>query len=76
MNKLNRIALALFLCMFTLLSFAQPTTSQQAAPTDLMRSNGKIYVVVAVIVTIVVGLFIYLVNLDKKITKLEKNSGK
>ena len=76
MNRLKRIALALFCCIGMLLSLAQPVNVQQAAPTDFMRSDGKIYVVVAVIVTIVVGLFIYLVNLDKKITKLEKNSNK
>ena len=76
MNKLKRIALVLSLCMFTLLSFAQPVTTEQGEPTDFMRSNGKIYVVVAVIVVIVIGLFIYLVNLDRKITKLEKNTDK
>ena len=75
MNKLKRIALALSTCLFTLLAFAQPViTTPQGEPTDFMRSNGKIYVVVAVVVVIVVGLFIYLVNLDRKITKLEKNS--
>ena len=41
---------------------------------DTMRSNGKIYVVVAVIVTIFAGIIIYLVRLDRKITKLEKES--
>ncbi len=76
MNKLKRIALALSICMFTLLAFAQPVTAQQAEPSDFMRSNGKIYVVVAVVVIIVVGLFIYLVSLDRKITKLEKNNDK
>lgn len=40
--------------------------------TDFMLSNGKIYVVVAVVVTIVTGIFIYLVNLDRKISRLEK----
>ncbi|WP_159445180.1 CcmD family protein [Filimonas lacunae] len=40
--------------------------------TDLMLTNGKIYVVMAVVVTIVTGLFIYLVNLDRKIGRLEK----
>ena len=40
---------------------------------DTMRSNGKIYVVVAVILTIFAGIIIYLVRLDRKITKLEKN---
>ena len=76
MNKLKRIAMALSSCMFMLLAFAQPVTTQQAEPSDFMRSNGKIYVVVAVVVVIVVGLFIYLVNLDRKITRLEKNNDK
>jgi len=39
-----------------------------------MRSNGRIYVVVAVVVLILLGLFLYLVRLDKKMTKIEKNS--
>jgi CcmD family protein len=39
---------------------------------DSMRSNGKIYVVVAVCVTILIGLFIYVFALDRKISKLEK----
>ncbi|MES2778011.1 MAG: hypothetical protein V4722_27780 [Bacteroidota bacterium] len=37
-----------------------------------MRSSGKIYVVVAVLSMILMGLFIYLFTLDKKISKLEK----
>jgi len=76
MNKLKRLVLVLSICLFTLLSFAQPMNTQQEEPTDFMRSNGKIYVVVAVVVVIVAGLFIYLANLDRKITKLEKNSDK
>jgi hypothetical protein len=39
---------------------------------DLMRSNGKIYVVLAVMLTILAGLIIYLIRLDKKMVKLEK----
>jgi heme/copper-type cytochrome/quinol oxidase subunit 2 len=39
--------------------------------TDVMRSNGKIYVVMAVVVTIVTGLFAYVYSIDKKISKLE-----
>jgi len=37
-----------------------------------MRHNGKIYVVVTVILIILLGLILYLVRLDRKITKLEK----
>ena len=40
-------------------------------PTDFMNSNGKIYVVMAVVVIIVLGLFLYLINLDRKMKKLE-----
>jgi purine-cytosine permease-like protein len=38
---------------------------------DVMRSNGKIYVVVAVCLTILLGLFFYLIIIDRKITKIE-----
>jgi heme export protein D (CcmD) len=41
-------------------------------PTDFMNSNGKIFVVMSVVVVIVIGLFIYLINLDRKIRKIEK----
>ena len=40
----------------------------------VMRSNGKIYVVVMVLATIFAGIFVYLLMLDRKISKLEKES--
>jgi len=42
----------------------------QAAP-DFIRSIGKIYVVVAVIVLVLLGLFAYLYFVDRRLTKLE-----
>lgn len=36
-----------------------------------MRSNGKIYVVMAICITILVGLFIYMISIDRKIAKIE-----
>lgn len=36
-----------------------------------MRSSGKIYVVVAVLVVIIIGLFIYLARLDKRAKSIE-----
>ncbi|MBS1509813.1 MAG: CcmD family protein [Bacteroidetes bacterium] len=39
---------------------------------ELMRSNGKIYVVVAVCLTILIGLFGYVFFVDRKISKIEK----
>jgi CcmD family protein len=56
----------------SIFSFAQDTTNS----TDVLKSNGKIYVVMIIVIVIVTGLFIYLINLDRKVTKLEKESGK
>ena len=39
---------------------------------DTMRSEGKIYVVIAVVLIILFGLLFYLSRLDKKIRQLEK----
>ena len=62
-----KIVLSITLFLFSLMSFA--TEIEMA---DQMRSEGKIYVVVAVLSVILIGLFIYLINIDKKVGKLEK----
>ena len=72
MNKLKRAALLIALCIIQVLVFAQNTNTKAEDPTDFMRSEGKLYVVMAVVVTILLGIFIYLINLDRKIEKLEK----
>ena len=38
---------------------------------DFMRSTGKIYVVVAVIAVLFIGIVLFLINIDKKLSKLE-----
>lgn len=50
-------------------SFAQANNVTMA---DEMRSNGKIYVVVAVLVTILIGILAYLINTELKLNKLEQ----
>lgn len=40
---------------------------------DQMRADGKIWVVVAVIAIVFVGIIAYLVLLDRKISKIEKS---
>jgi len=64
---------AFLLVLFALGYFvaAQAQDGAANANTDVMRSNGKIYVVMAVVVTIVTGLFLYVYSIDKKISKLE-----
>jgi len=48
--------------------------SNNESMASVMRSNGKIYVVVAVVLTILFGLIAYLIRLDRKISKLEKEA--
>jgi hypothetical protein len=36
-----------------------------------MRSDGRIYVVIAVILAILTGLILYLIRLDRRIAKME-----
>ena len=69
MNKMKRIICSLMLAMLTAIAHAQTTDADTAG---VMRSNGKIYVVVAIVVTILLGLFFYVFSLDRKISKLEK----
>jgi hypothetical protein len=40
---------------------------------DLMRSEGKIYVLVGVIVLIFIGLLGYVIQTDRRVSKLEKS---
>ncbi|GAB3165592.1 CcmD family protein [Telluribacter humicola] len=51
---------------------AQQAASQEIEMADRLREDGKIWVVVGVIVLIFVGIVLYLVRLDSKISKLEK----
>jgi len=69
MDKIKRIAATI--AFATMGVFAE---AQTASSDGIMKSNGKIYVVMAVVIVIVAGLFLYLLNLDGKITKLEKKN--
>lgn len=71
---MQKIAGTFLLCLVTLFSFAQSDAADSAEMADVMRGNGKIYVVVAVILTIFIGIVLYLVRLDRKIGKLEKQT--
>ena len=52
---------------------AQTNSIESETMAELMRSNGKIYVVVAVVTTILVGLIAYMIRVEKKISSLEKD---
>lgn len=67
MNKLTPILI--FLTSFFL---SHVSNAQQPEMADTMRSEGKIYVVVAILLIIFAGLIVYLVMLDRKVTRIEK----
>ena len=58
----------------TLLIFAISISAmcQEVEMADRLRSEGKIYVVVAILLTILVGMISYLVVIDRKASRLEK----
>jgi CcmD family protein len=47
---------------------------QEVEMADQLRSDGKIYVVVAVVSIILLGILLYLIRIDSKVSKLEKES--
>lgn len=63
--------LFLFLFILPLFAISQPE-SDAVEMADFMRSNGKIYVVVAVLLIIFFGLAIYLISIDRKVKRLEE----
>ncbi len=69
-GKFTRLVTLLTLTVILpLASFAQ-----NVEMADDMRRDGKIYIVVAVCLTILIGLILYVVSVDYKLRKLEKES--
>jgi hypothetical protein len=73
MKKFRQFMAMLLPLAIPVILFAQDDTEKTGLG-NTMRSNGRIYVVIAVILTILTGLIIYLVRLDRKIGKLEKET--
>lgn len=65
-----------FLLLIGFLMSSQLMAQDTNPDAGLMRSNGKIFVVMAVVLTILAGLFTYIISIDKKITRLEKEGFK
>lgn len=66
-------ALSLLICLlFSVSLFAQDNAAGEPEMADKLFADGRIYVVVAVVATIFTGIIVYLINLDSKISKLEK----
>jgi CcmD family protein len=71
MKIIRKIFLLIPVLLLSLLTMAQNKPVEMA---DTMRSNGRIYVVVAVALTIMAGLILYVFRMDRKLSRLEKES--
>lgn len=67
---MKKLLLTLFVLVPALWAAAQENAASSQATG--LRADGKIWVVLAVAITILLGLIIYVISLDRKITRLEK----
>jgi hypothetical protein len=68
MNRRLKIVITLILTALVTTAYSQ----EKVQMADTLRTEGKIYVVVAIILIILVGLIFYLFLMDRKVDKLEK----
>lgn len=69
---MKKILLSLLFLFSATVLFAQTNNDVEMA--DQMRSSGKIYVVIATIVIIFIGLAVYLFTIDQRLKKIERES--
>ncbi len=78
MKKISLSLVLTFICALS--SFAQSdsvaTVATQVYEVEMatgLRSSGKLWVVVSVLLTLMIGVFLFLFSIDRRVSKLEKN---
>ena len=74
MKLMRRFTLFLSALFSSFVCLAQGTTEGKVEMATGMRADGKIYVVIAIVLTILFVLIAYLVIVDRKISRLEKGN--
>ena len=69
-RKITLNILTAFMLFIPFIASAQNPADVEMA--DSFRSDGKIYILIAVMTIILLGLFIYLFTISKKVSALEK----
>ncbi len=64
----------IFLILTFIAFFYNSSLAQGSAIEQTMHESGKINVVVAVLIVIFIGIIFYLIKLDRKISKIEKDT--
>lgn len=62
----------IYLTILCVIAFFSTASAQGVEMADNLRGSGKIYVVVAVISVIFLGLILFLASIDRKVRQLEK----
>jgi len=70
MRKIIRAVFALLFVFVSPLLQAQ----QEVGMADMLRSEGKIYVVVSIMLVIFAGIVAFLFSIDRKVSRLEKRT--
>ena len=67
-----RLLFTSFLLLFSFQLYSQAHSSGTAKISKFFYANGKIYVSVAVLLIIFFGLYIFLFNMDRSISRVKK----
>ncbi|MEX1188187.1 MAG: CcmD family protein [Bacteroidia bacterium] len=63
-----------FITIACLVVFAFPSAAQQQIEmADTFRADGKIYVVVGILSIVFAGIVLFLIRLERKVSRLEKD---
>ena len=76
MKNISRLIPIMILSMIIFLPFFLFAQENEVDMADTMRSNGKIYVVVSVVFIILLGLLIALINIDRRVKRMENEKKK
>jgi hypothetical protein len=78
MHKIfSRVFFFVFLFFRSVKSLAQDSLQKEVPQmAEGMRSNGKIYVVVAVLLIILAGLIFYVIQVDRRLTRVENKGNR
>lgn len=70
---MRKVSMYVSLFLAFLLALPQMVLARQPAMDDPMLKDGKIYVVVAVLVVIFIGIILFLISMERKLNKIERN---
>jgi len=71
MRIIKNFVLFLFV-LWSSMAYSQAQPGGDIEMADKMKADGKIYVVVGVVLIILVGLLVYLMRIERKVSKMEK----